>query len=188
MQRRTLIALSGMLGSIAFVLSAVGASLAQAPVDFSGRWTIPAPAPGAAPALGAAAVATSSGDMGSGWGSPLTITQDASRLSVEYTVFSRYDLQPPFVFVYALDGSESRNAVSMGRGTQSESSRASWNGTTLTITSTFAVADPGIPRGTTITVTRKLSLESPTTLVVESTRSGILGGPATSARTVYQKS
>ena len=35
------------------------------------------------------------GDMGSGWGSTITIAQDATRLSVEYAIFSRYDLQPP---------------------------------------------------------------------------------------------
>jgi hypothetical protein len=126
--------------------------------------------------------------MGSGWGTAITITQDAARLSVEYTVFSRYDLQPPFVFVYPLDGSEGRNAVSMGRGTQAESARASWNGQTLTITSTLTVADGSVPKGTTLTLTRKLWLESSTTLVVESTRTGVLGGPPTTARTVYQKS
>jgi hypothetical protein len=41
-----------------------------------------------------------SGDMASGWGSAIAITQDATRLTVEYAVFSRYDLQPPLKFTY----------------------------------------------------------------------------------------
>ena len=66
--------------------------------------------------------------MGSGWGSAIAITQDAKQLSVEYAVFSRYDLQPPLTFTYPLDGSESRNTVMMGRGEQTETSRARWDG------------------------------------------------------------
>jgi hypothetical protein len=69
-----------------------------------------------------------------------------------------------------------------------ESSRASWTGQTLTITTTFNVADRSSAQPLTMTVTRKLSLESPTTLVVEATRSGVLGGPSSTTRTIYQKS
>ena len=64
--------------------------------------------------------------MGSGWGPTINITQDTNRLTVEYTVFSRYDLQPPLKFTYPLDGSEGRNTVTMGRGEQLETSRARW--------------------------------------------------------------
>src|SRR5262245_512357 len=96
---------------------------AQPPADFSGRWTLDAPAVATTPAVpGTPAAAAAPGDMGSGWGSTITIAQDATRLSVEYVVFSRYDLQPPLTFVYPLDGSEGRNAVMMGRGEQVESS------------------------------------------------------------------
>jgi phage baseplate assembly protein W len=59
---------------------------AQAPPDFSGQWTVEAapatttpPTPGAPPPRG---------DMGSGWGSPLTITQDARQLVVEQVLFT----------------------------------------------------------------------------------------------------
>jgi hypothetical protein len=161
---------------------------AQTAVNFSGRWTIPPPAPLSAPAPRTAAVASSSGDMGSGWGPTVTIAQDAARLTVEYTVFSRYDVQPNLVFVYPLDGSEGRNTVMVGRGAQVESSRASWSGQTLTITTTFEVTDRGLGKPLTVTLTRKLSLESPTTLLVEATRSGVLGGPSSTTRTIYQKS
>jgi hypothetical protein len=161
---------------------------AQPPADFSGRWTLDAPTIASTPAVpGSPAVAAAPGDMGSGWGSPITVTQDATRLTVEYTVFSRYDLQPPLTFTYPLDGSEGRNTVMMGRGEQIESSRAQWTGRTLIITTKFEVADRAAGKPFTAAVTRKLSLESPTTLVVEVTRAGVLGGPSSTTRSVYRK-
>jgi hypothetical protein len=39
------------------------------------------------------------GDMGSGWESPLTIAQDANRLTVEGAFFAHSDMQPPLKFV-----------------------------------------------------------------------------------------
>ena len=119
---------------------------AQAPPDFSGRWTLDAPAIATTAAVpGTPAAAAAPGDMGSGWGSPLTITQDAKQLRVEYVVFSRYDLQPPLAFVYPLDGTEGRNTVAMGRGDQLDVSRAQWNGQALTISTTSRVTDSGAP-------------------------------------------
>ena len=158
----------------------------QAPADFSGRWTLepePAPAP-AAPGTPAAPVR---GDMGSGWGSPLTITQDPTKLTVEYTLYTRYDLQPPLKFVYALDGSESKNTVMMGRGTEVQSSRTAWDGAALNITTMFTLPDPVTGKPFTTEVKQKLSLASPTSLLVEVTRSGALGGRATTTRAVYRK-
>ena len=175
---------------VALWLTAVLAAAlpAQPPADFSGRWTLDAPAIASTPAVpGTPAAAAAPGDMGSGWGSAIAIAQDAKRLSVEYPVFSRYDLQPPLTFTYALDGSEGRNTVMMGRGEQIESSRARWDGQTLIIITTFHVADRGAGKPFTAELTRKLWLESPTTLVVEVTRAGVLGGPASTTRSVYRK-
>jgi hypothetical protein len=156
----------------------VGAA-SQTPPDFSGRWTVePAPLP---------ASAAVRGDMGSGWGSPITITQDATQLVVEPFVFSRYDLQPQPQFVYALDGSETRNVVMMGRGFQPLSSRARWEGQSLTIVTVHSFADPVSGKPLTIDVTQKLTLQSPNTLVVEVTRSGAPGGRPSTTRTVYTK-
>jgi len=161
---------------------------AQAPVDFSGRWTLDAPAIATTPAVpGTPAAAAAPGDMGSGWGTPLTITQDMKKLAIEYAFFSRYDAQPPLTFTYPLDGSEGRNTVMMGRGEQVESSKAAWSGSTLIITTTSRVDDRSAGKPFTIEVTRKLSLESPTTLIVEVTRGGALGGAATTTRSVYRK-
>ena len=161
----------------------------QAPAaDFSGRWTLEAPAVATTPAVpGRPASTAAPGDMGSGWGSPMTIAQDAKQLTVEYQVFSRYDLQPPLKFAYPLDGSEGRNTVSLGRGEQAETSRARWDGQALVIVTTFHVTDPAAGKPFTIDVTRRLTLQSPTTLAVDVTRSGVLGGPSTTTRALYRK-
>ena len=174
-----------MVLSLTAVLTALQA---PAPADFSGRWTLDAPAIASTPAVpGTPAAAAAPGDMGSGWGSTITIAQDTKRLGVEYTIFSRYDLQPPLTFTYPLDGSVGRNTVMMGRGEQIESSRAQWNGQTLIITTTFHIADRGAGQPFTAELMRKLWLESPTNLVVEVTRAGVLGGPASTTRSVYRK-
>lgn len=166
----------------------------QARPDFAGRWTSePAPTaapreniPGNAPTPGSMR-ATPKGDMGSGWGPTITITQDANRLTVESAFFSRYDMQPPLRFVYALDGSETTNAFSLGRGVQTQTARAAWKAQTLVIATTFPFTHPVDGRPLTSEVIRALSLESPASLVVETTIGGVLGGPPTTTRTVYRK-
>ena len=151
-----------MFTAIAFAVIAPLVSGAQAQHDFSGRWTLDAPAIASTPAVpGTPAAAAAPGDMGSGWGSTIAIAQDAQRLSVEYSFFSRYDLQPPLMFTYPLDGSVGRNTVIMGRGEQIESSRAQWNGQTLIISTTFPIANRGAGAPFTAELMRKLWLESP---------------------------
>jgi hypothetical protein len=125
--------------------------------------------------------------MGSGWGSPLTITQDAKQLLVEQTLFSRYDLGPQPRFTYALDGSESRNDVMIGHATQVRTSRARWDGQSLRITTSYPGIDPSSGKSFTTEVTHRLSLEAPATLVVEVTRGAALGGKPTTTNTVYRK-
>jgi hypothetical protein len=160
----------------------------QPPPDFSGQWTVePAPAPATPTAAGAPAPPPR-GDAGSGWGSPLTITQDAKQLIVEQVLFSRYDLQPPLRFVYALDGSEARHTVMIGHTTQVRLSRAAWEGQTLRITTMYPAIDPATGKAFTTEVTHRLSLESSTTLIIEATRGAALGGQPTKSRTVYRKS
>ena len=125
--------------------------------------------------------------MGSGWGSPITITQDAAKLTVEYAFFGRGDMQPPLRFVYTLDGTETKNSVMMGRGMQQQVSKTAWDGDKLVITTTHSLVDPSTNKPVSSVVTQTLSLESATSLVVESTRAGVLGGPTTTARTTYRK-
>ena len=182
------------------VATCLAAVSAQSKPDFSGRWTTdsdPATVAGSGragnppaapdPQRGGAGRTGGRGDMGSGWGSTITITQDAAKLVVEYAFFGRGDMQPPLKFVYALDGSETRNSVMMGRGIQTLSSMTKWQGDKLAITTIFPFVDPDSARAMTIEVTQVLSLESPVSLVVETTRAATLGGPANTTRTVYRK-
>ena len=172
----------------------------QAKTDFSGRWTTDPEPAAAAPAAGASATGAPArgagagggrgparGDMGSGWGSTITITQDAARLTVEYAFFGRGDMQPPLKFVYALDGSETKNSVMMGRGMQVQTSRTAWDGAKLKITTLHMLADPATGKPMTAEVVQVLSLESPTSLVVETTRAGVLGGAPVTTKTAYRK-
>ena len=180
------------------VATCLAAVSAQSKPDFSGRWTTdPDPVAGSGragnppaapdPQRGGAGRTGGRGDMGSGWGSTITITQDAAKLVVEYAFFGRGDMQPPLKFVYALDGSATRNSVMMGRGIQTLSSMTKWQGDKLAITTIFPFVDPDSARAMTIEVTQVLSLESPASLVVETTRAATLGGPANTTRTVYRK-
>jgi hypothetical protein len=151
--------------------------------DFSGRWTI---APSPAPEVARGGMG-GRGDMGPGWGSPLTIAQNGAQLTIEYAFFTRGDMQAPLRFVYALDGSETRNSVMMGRGVHKEVSRTVWEGEKLVITTVHSFANPATGQAMTQDVIRKLSLNAPNSLVVETTRTGVLGGPSSTVRTVYTK-
>ncbi|HLA89284.1 MAG TPA: hypothetical protein VJL28_02490 [Gemmatimonadaceae bacterium] len=174
--------------SLAGLLSLAGAvsvAAAQERPNFSGEWVR---ADSAAVQVTVAATGDASfrrGDMGSGWGSPFTITQRADRLVVEYTFFSAYDLQPRLRFTYALDGSESRNAVMIGHATSEQKSKASWVGSTLVIATTYPAPSDAGGRAVTAEVRQALTLESPTLLVVETTRVGVLGGATTTTRATY---
>ena len=152
---------------------------AQQP-SFAGRWAAaPDSATGSGPTIG---------NPGSSWGTPLTITQDSTRLIVEYPFFSRYDMQPPLRFTYALDGSETRNTVMLGNGVQEQFSRATWSGSTMVITTVHVIPNPsGAGDSLRVQVTQRLSLESATRLIVETTRAGVLGGQSSTTRSVYTK-
>lgn len=172
--------------AVAAVAISASAGAQQRP-DFSGEWTIKPEEPVAAPVGGRGGRGARVGDMGSGWGSPITITQDANRLRVEYAFFTRGDLQPPLRFDYALDGSETTNTIMMGRGRQAQRSRVAWTGNSLVITTFHEFANPAGGAPGTAEVRQALSLESPGSLLVETTRIGVLGGPTTTTKTVYVK-
>ncbi|MGH9940305.1 MAG: hypothetical protein ACREAM_29030 [Blastocatellia bacterium] len=183
-----------MLSITTVLLFAVSVA-AQTRPDFSGRWTSePEPAAAAPGGGGQAGAARSgggrsaSGDMGSGWGANITITQVASRLTVEYAFFARGDMQPPLKFVYALDGAETKNSVMMGRGIQAQTSKTAWEGDKLVITTAHSFENPANGRPLMSEVKQTLSLVSPTSLIVETARSGVLGGAPSTTRTVYRKS
>jgi hypothetical protein len=156
-------------------------ALAQTRPDFSGQWTRvdSTTEQRSVAAVGDAAFRV--GTIGNGWGSPLTIRQEGAQLVVEYVHFATYDLQPRLRFVYALDGSESRNAIMIGHAESVLRSRASWRDSSLVITTAY----PG-PTGST-DVRQVLTLESPSTLIVETTRSRAGGAAPVPTRTVYRR-
>jgi len=160
--------------------------MGQSRPDFSGRWTIEPEAKTSEPASGPSAARA--GDMGSGWGTNPAITQTADRLTVEYTFFARGDMQPPLRFVYTLDGTESKNSVMLGRGIQMQTSKTAWEGDKLIISTTHSFENPANGQPMKSEVKQTLTLASPTQLIVETTRDGVLGGPSTTTKTVYKKS
>ena len=182
---------TAQIARLAAIILFAASVMAQTKPDFSGRWTSEtepaATAPGSGGQRGGGERA-SNGNMGSGWGSNITIAQDANRLTVEYAFFARGDMQPPLKFVYALDGSETKNSVMMGRGIQVQTSKTTWAGDKLVITTIHNFENPTNGQPMKIEMKQTLALESPTSLVVETTRSGVLGGPPSTTKTVYKKS
>jgi hypothetical protein len=75
----------------------------------------------------------------------------------------------------------------LGRGAQLQLSRARWDGQVLAITTHHTFADPISGKPLTMEVQQSLTLVSPTSLRIEVTRAGVLGGKATTTRTVYRK-
>src|SRR5688572_10533165 len=110
--------------SLVFTCTLVTIAAAQEKPVFAGRWTSEPAAPPQQQPAGTARPQTGARpparDMGSGWGPTITIAQDATALTVEYAFFARGDMQPPLRFTYALNGSETRNSVMMGRGIQEQ--------------------------------------------------------------------
>lgn len=172
--------------AIAFLVIAVCPALAQRP-DFSGVWRLDETGAAQRSVASRGDAGFRVGDMGSGWGTTLTFRQQATRLSVEYVYFSAYDLQPPLSFTFALDGSESRNGIMIGHATAEERSRTAWRGDTLVITTLTPAppADDGRPR--TAEMRQALHLDSPTTLVIETTRVGLGGAQTRTSRSVYRR-
>lgn len=126
------------------------------------------------------------GDMGDGWGwnTPVTITQRADSLVIEYVFFSAYDLQPPVRLAYALDGTESRNTLMIGHASIAQRARTQRRGNALVIVATYP--PPAGVAGATGEVRQTLSLDATGRLVVETLRAGRAGRPDTS-RTIYKR-
>ncbi len=181
----------GRFAVLGAVLLLAPALHAQARPDFSGRWVRVEDSTAAhAPAVATAGdLPFRTGDLGSGWGTaaaPLTITQRADSVIVEYVFFSSYDLQPPVRLAYAVDGAESVNSVMIGHATSVQRARLAWNGATLVITTDYPLPRDVSPART-IAVRQTLALESPATLTIETRRAGLLGAAPTTVTTRYAR-
>ena len=148
--------------TLAATLTLSTALWAQTP-NFSGKWTL-VPDPG---------VGTSGGALGDS----AVIKQDAATLTIV-----RSTPAGEFTSLYQLDGTESRNTLTVQGSKVEQSSRAKWNGKTLHIDTTMLV------EGKSIDVSSDLALDASGNLIVTSTRPDpqMQNTPVT-ARTTYKK-
>lgn len=176
--------------AIATVFLVATSMQAQTTPDFTGKWTlVPETSTGTTGSAQSAerGARVAPGTMGTGWGADLTVTQDSTKLTVEYQPYVRYDMQSPMKFVYLLNGSPSTNTINTGRGPQEQISKAVWVGSSLVITTVHTFKNPQNGETNTSETRQTLLLESPASLVVESTRSGVMGGRASTTKTMYKK-
>jgi hypothetical protein len=102
-------------------------------------------------------------------------------------------VQPPIRYRFALDGSETENAVATGRSEPAPVSTVAWDGDRLVITTRHTFRDPGDGRRLASDVTRTLWLQPAATtpfepqLVIETNRAGVLGGPPSTNRVIYNR-
>jgi hypothetical protein len=171
---------------LALALCAAAPLAAQRP-DFSGTWVRVDSAPSGRGVAATGDAAFRTGDMGSGWGSPLTITQTGERLNVVFDFFIAYDLQPKVRYAYALDGSASKNIVPVGPTETVTRSTASWEGAVLVITTSFP-APPGVsaPPGA-LELRQSLALDATGRLVIEARRRGANGAVNTVVSTYTRR-
>lgn len=150
--------------------------------DFSGTWVRVVDTASARPSVASVGdAAFPVGDMGNGWGSPLTIAQRADSVIVSYVFFAPYDLQPPVRMAFAANGAESINDVILSHTTTRLRSKLTQRGDTLVVSTHYPS-----PVGAATEVIHTLTLEAPGTLVVAATRRGASGSPGT-IRTTYTR-
>jgi hypothetical protein len=131
--------------------------------------------------------------LGSGWGDRISIKHNEEQLEIERVIFLPREIQPLVRYRYALDGSQTENAVNMGRTGPSPTSTAVWDGNRLVITTLNPFQDSKDSQWFKNEVTQTMWLQPARGtpfepfLVVETTRSGVLGGPPSTNRTVYTR-
>ena len=91
------------------------------------------------------------------------------------------------LLTYALDGSESRNIVNMGRGPQELVSKSAWQDASLVISTSYRFTNPQTGKADTGDVRQTMTLDKSGSLVVTTTHAGALGGPPSTSTTVYTK-
>jgi hypothetical protein len=158
---------TAVLCAAALVIATVGLP-AQTHPSFAGKWVLDA---SSAPQGGGGG---RGGGRGGALGQELTITQDASMLTLEYVGGGRNPA--PVKLSYKLDGTESTNMVMARGGEQEQVAKAVWEGSTLVITTTTGFGEQK----------RVFSLEDGS-LAVETTQPGRDGGPGMAAKVTYTK-
>lgn len=131
--------------------------------------------------------------LGSGWGDRISINNTTNQLEVEHVVFVPREIQQLARYKFALDGSISENDILMGRTGKPIASTSVWKNNRLIITSNYPFQDSKSKKWLNSKVTQTLWLQPATrtpwepTLIVETTREGLLGGLSSTNRTKYTK-
>jgi arylsulfatase len=131
--------------------------------------------------------------LGSGWGDKISITHTPDQLEVERVVFIPREIQQLVRYRFALDDSESENNIQMGRTGKPIVSTSRWKDNRLIISSSYPFQDSKTGQWLSSKVIQTLWLDPASgtpweaTLVVETTREGVLGGLTSTNRTVYTK-
>ncbi len=148
--------------TVAAILLATGAS-AQTP-NFAGKWIlVPDPA--------------ATGGMGGGLGTEAIITQDASTITIKRTT-----QVGELTSTYKLDGSESKNTITIQGNALDQLSATKWDGGTLTVDTRMSFD------GNAVEIGMKMSLDPSGTLLVVSTRPDFQGGGApVTTKATYKK-
>lgn len=132
-------------------------------------------------------------ELGSGWGNEISIIHSDSQLEVERIIFVPREIQPPLRYRYALDGSETDNKVTIGRSWPASNSKTKWDGNRLVITTNYPFQNPKNGAWISGKIIQTLWLQYATetpwepSLVLETTRVGVLGGISSTNRTIYSK-
>jgi hypothetical protein len=154
---------SARLATLVVTLCLAAAAAAQTP-NFAGKW-IMVPDPAAA------------GGMGGGLGTEATITQDASTITIKRTT-----QMGEFTSTYKLDGSESKNTITIQGNTIDQVSTTKWDAGRLTVDTKMSFD------GNPVEVGMKMSLDPSGNLLVESTRPDFQGGGApVTTKATYKK-
>jgi hypothetical protein len=149
--------------------------VAQAKPTFAGKWVVDASSAPAAPSAPAGPGGGGGrGGRGGMLGQELTITQDATTLTIEYMGGGQNPA--PVKLVYKLDGTESKNTMMMRGGQMEQVSKATWAGNALAVTTTMMNGEQK----------RTFALEGGN-LVVETANPGREGGPGMTTKVTYKK-
>ena len=140
--------------TFAALIAATTIAAAQAPPSFAGKWTL-IPDPNA-----------TGGGMG-GLGQEATIAQDASTITI-----TRTTQMGTFTSTYKLDGTESKNTLSMQGNSIEQVSTAKWDAGKLRVNTKM---DFG---GNPVELSMVLALDPSGNLLVETTRPDFQGGGA----------
>jgi hypothetical protein len=146
-------------------------AFAQAKVNFTGTWTRIVDST----AMGGGGGGGRGGGRG-GLGNAPTISQDDKTLTI-----TRAMQGGEVKSVYNLDGSDSKNTITMGGQSVEQTSKAKWDGDKLVIATSYSF------NGNNLETTQVLSIDASGNLVVQTTAPGRGGGAPVTTTANYKK-